>query len=41
VVVNLSGRGDKDVAEVERVKREGYDALPTTTSQAARPVEGS
>jgi len=26
VVVNLSGRGDKDVAEVERVKREGYGA---------------
>ena len=24
VVLNLSGRGDKDVAEVERVKREGY-----------------
>jgi len=24
VVVNLSGRGDKDVAEVERVTREGY-----------------
>jgi tryptophan synthase beta chain len=28
VVVNLSGRGDKDVAEVERVKREGFDATP-------------
>ncbi|HEV8480466.1 MAG TPA: pyridoxal-phosphate dependent enzyme, partial [Candidatus Eisenbacteria bacterium] len=27
VVVNLSGRGDKDVAEVERVKREGYGPL--------------
>jgi tryptophan synthase beta chain len=26
VVVNLSGRGDKDVAEVDRVRREGYDA---------------
>ena len=24
VVVNLSGRGDKDVAEVERVRREGF-----------------
>jgi tryptophan synthase beta chain len=31
VVVNLSGRGDKDVAEVERVKREGYDAPPRAT----------
>ncbi|HSF01593.1 MAG TPA: tryptophan synthase subunit beta, partial [Solirubrobacterales bacterium] len=29
VVVNLSGRGDKDVAEVERVRREGFDVMGT------------